>query len=90
MDEGAARYGAEQAFADWWQRALETGDRSPIDQQQPSSVYAQTLSELKLAQANPDTESAHVDADGILEVFVRTLGFDDVADAYHAVKKWYA
>lgn len=53
-------------------------------------AHTKVMSELTEATANGDTEAAHMDADNALMEFVRALGFDDVAEAYDKVNKWYA
>ena len=46
--------------------------------------------ELLLAQGNDDTEAAHRDADQTLCDLLETLGFADVVEQYHRIRKWYA
>lgn len=50
----------------------------------------QTLKELNELRRCNDTEAAHGAADSILVELVRELGYDDIADAYEAIDKWYA
>lgn len=45
---------------------------------------------MKQCQTNLNTELAHIDADYILVEFIRELGYNDLADAYETVKKWYS
>lgn len=54
------------------------------------SAYIKVMAELTAAANNEDTEGAHIDADSSLASFVQTLGFDDVAEAYDKVNKWYS
>lgn len=44
----------------------------------------------ELQKPNGDVEQQHCDADGILIQFIRSLGYDDIADAWLKVPKWYA
>lgn len=38
---------------------------------------------------DPDFSTAHARADDLLQQFVRDLGYDDLAEAYEKVGKWY-
>lgn len=42
------------------------------------------------AHRNSDPEAAHGKADDALIKFIRRLGYDDLADAWERVEKWYA
>lgn len=54
-------------------------------------VFERTIiEELKKCEENKDTEKAHIRADGLLLGLLETLGFKEVCEAYHKVKKWYA
>lgn len=55
-----------------------------------TASHAKVMADLTEAAANGDTEAAHMDADNSLVEFVQALGFDDVAEAYDKVRKWYA
>ena len=48
------------------------------------------LIKLRKLQKNKDIESAHCDADHVLCDLLETLGFKDVVQEYHKVKKWYS
>ena len=37
-----------------------------------------------------DTECAHLNADEVLCQLLRSLGYDDVVDAWDKLDKWYA
>lgn len=37
-----------------------------------------------------DTEAAHRNADKVLCALLKTMGFDDVVEAWEKVEKWYA
>jgi hypothetical protein len=54
----------------------------------------QAVSELrkwaKVAVERDDHELAHVEADEVLCKFLRSLGYDDVVEAYIRVPKWFA
>lgn len=50
----------------------------------------EALLKLHEAKNNPDTELAHCDADDVLCELLVELGYGDVVDAFHQVKKWYA
>ena len=42
-------------------------------------------------QVSYDTEEAHIHADDLLCTFLKSLGYDDVVDAYQGVQpKWFA
>jgi len=50
-----------------------------------------TLDALREAKAaEDDPEKAHGMADAALVAFIRQLGYSAVADAFNAIKKWYA
>jgi hypothetical protein len=48
--------------------------------------YAASLRELP----GRDPEAAHVQADALIVAFLREGGFTELADAFEAVRKWYA
>ena len=53
------------------------------------------LNKLKHEQDNydgmmPDNEGIHILADDVLCSVLRFYGQDDVANAFHALEKWYA
>jgi reverse gyrase len=48
------------------------------------------LNRLKKLKYSRDYEEAHGAADDIIIELIRTLGFDDIADAWEDVPKWYA
>lgn len=48
------------------------------------------LAKLHALANEPDTERAHAEADHVLRNLLRTLGYDDVADAWDALDKWYS
>jgi hypothetical protein len=48
------------------------------------------LLNLETAAKCKDKEASHGSADGTLVKFIERLGFQEVADAYEAVDKWYA
>ena len=39
---------------------------------------------------NDDTEAAHCDADDILIEILRYEGYDNIADTFEGMDKWYA
>lgn len=43
-----------------------------------------------LAEKGEDPEADHSDADKLLLIFLRSLGFNEIADAFEEVDKWYA
>lgn len=50
----------------------------------------QALAELKELQQSGDTEAAHAKADMVMYRMLVALGYEDVADTWAAVDKWYA
>jgi hypothetical protein len=42
------------------------------------------------ATASTDVEAAHADADRLLVNLVKELGYDDTAQAWQSIDKWYA
>ena len=52
--------------------------------------HEMALAAMKEAAANDDTEAAHGNADDVLCDFLSSLGYTDLVDEYHKVKKWYA
>jgi hypothetical protein len=57
-----------------------------------SETRAEALAKLKAIKARNrgDLELDHVDADAVLIDIIRYLGWDDVAEAYDDIDKWYA
>ena len=53
-------------------------------------AQAVVLQKLKTAQGNGDTEMAHINADDALCAFLRALGYEEVANEFEEVSKWYA
>ena len=50
----------------------------------------EALEALKRLKDDPDTEAAHVAADGVLCALLCFLGQSDIVDAWDDVGKWYA
>lgn len=50
----------------------------------------EALREMETLVAECDYEAAHLDADVILMELLRSLGYDDVVEAYEKVGKWYS
>jgi hypothetical protein len=48
------------------------------------------IDRMKECLDNPDIEMAHVDADDLLVSLLRELGYQELADIYENVNKWYA
>lgn len=48
------------------------------------------VKELSKCVLNGDTEQAHSDADVVLINFIRELGYNNIADEWEKVDKWYA
>ena len=46
--------------------------------------------ELIELQGMVDTETAHILADDILCQLLDDLGFEEVTEQYHKIRKWYA
>ncbi len=44
----------------------------------------------ELQKPDGDVEHQHGEADGLVIKFIRSLGYDDIADAWQKVPKWYA
>ena len=49
-----------------------------------------TLEKLREYALDYDTEIAHDNADSAIVEFLKHLGFDEIAEAYEKVDKWYA
>lgn len=45
---------------------------------------------LEYLEENADPEWAHSEADSILCAVLDGLGYVELVDAYHRIKKWYA
>lgn len=45
---------------------------------------------LKIQQKNHNTEEAHAEADDILCIFLKGLGYIKLIEEYQAIDKWYA
>lgn len=50
--------------------------------------YLARMEELRDGHSDPET--AHYEADCILLEIVRAFEYEDVADAFDQIKKWYA
>ena len=51
----------------------------------------QAIARLQELQTADDPESAHMKADVVLYEFLKTIGHDDVAEAWNEITpKWYA
>lgn len=50
----------------------------------------ETLEQLQQLQYAPDAESAHKEADDLIVEFLIAQGFEEIADAYNEIEKWYA
>lgn len=50
----------------------------------------EALVELAVLKYDDDTEVAHLHADEVLCQLLTSLGYEDVADAYREIGKWYA
>jgi hypothetical protein len=50
----------------------------------------EAIKQLKEAQLNGDTETAHADADDVLCELLKSLGYSDVVEEYNKVSKWFA
>jgi hypothetical protein len=50
----------------------------------------EALKELQKCIDNDDVESAHARADNVLCELLIALGYEDVVNEYHLVRKWYA
>lgn len=48
------------------------------------------LARLKELQHDGDTEAAHGYADDVICALLRSLGYDDVVEAWDKIDKWYA
>lgn len=49
------------------------------------------IEKLLECQVSDDTETAHMYADDLLCTFLKSLGYDDVVEAYQGVQpKWFA
>jgi hypothetical protein len=56
----------------------------------PMNLRKKAIAELKEANADSDTESAHGWADQVLCELLVALGYQDVVDEYDKIDKWYA
>mgnify|MGYP001497723591 CR=1 FL=1 len=54
----------------------------------PEAIIA--IRHLKKAAKNSDTETAHANADKVLCVLLKLLGYGSVVEAWEKVKKWYS
>lgn len=55
------------------------------------AVYERVLKEMReLSKGTGDTEAAHGRADDLLVELIKALGFDELAELYDKVDKWYA
>jgi hypothetical protein len=52
--------------------------------------YNRIITKMHRLEDQYDTETAHVKADKLLSNFVRELGYDELADAFDDIEKWYA
>ena len=50
----------------------------------------EAIEQLKACQGTQDCEAAHADADEILCVLLKSLGYSDVVAEWEEVDKWYA
>ena len=50
----------------------------------------EAIAQFKELQTSGDTEAAHSDADDVLCELLKSLGYEDVVEAYLEVPKWYA
>lgn len=50
----------------------------------------QVIDKLRKVRLMDDTDIAHIEADDLLCEFLKSLGYQDVVDAYKAIKKWYS
>ena len=50
----------------------------------------EVLEQLRSYHGPVDPEIAHSKADALLCAFLRSLGYDDVVEAYEQIEKWYA
>lgn len=48
------------------------------------------VAKMEKANRTLDTEEGHIEADHILCVLLRKLGYGEVVDAWNKVPKWYA
>jgi DNA replication protein DnaD len=52
--------------------------------------YNQVVKKMHRLEDQYDTETAHMKADKLISSFVRELGYDELADAFDDIEKWYA
>jgi DNA replication protein DnaD len=52
--------------------------------------YNRVVKKMHRLEDQYDTETAHVKADKLISSFVRELGYDELADAFDDIEKWYA
>ena len=45
---------------------------------------------MRQCQVQTNAEIAHIEADFILLDLIRTLGYNELADEYEKVKRWYS
>ena len=57
-----------------------------------NDLEGQIIDMLSLAYENSDgdVEVAHGDYDDIISTFLRTLGYEKLADYYDGLEKWYS
>lgn len=60
----------------------------PVKLRRRHQNVVEALEELQ--NPNGDAEYQHGQADVIVIQFIRSLGYDDIADAWQKVPKWYA
>jgi DNA replication protein DnaD len=52
--------------------------------------YNRIITKMHRLEDQYDTETAHMKADKLISSFVRELGYDELADAFDDIEKWYA
>lgn len=65
----------------------ECGDRWQLYKEEQALLVVEALKKL---QTGGDIEAEHGNADDILVAFLRSLGYDNIADEYDKIEKWYA
>lgn len=50
----------------------------------------EVLREMEALIELGDAEQSHIKADELLAAFIRSLGYEDIADAYDRVPMWYS
>lgn len=68
--------------------ALMSDKTYPVTLRRRHQGVVDALEELQ--KPNGDTEILHSAADELVIQFIRSLGYDDIADAWQKVPKWYA